>query len=289
MRGGKRVRGGMSKSFCATAIVTIFLLWTSPVPALDRMGPPVAQFGQGQINVGLDYASSDTDLEASGHSIDTSVSTFNTDAPIIIRRDRKHTVAMNRVDTDRLYTTIGYGINEQVDVFFRLGEAQTGWSNEEGTSLALGGGIRSTFYATDRLKIGGLAQIGWSEVDFDAISFPVPDSDMATVMHGEMSLYEIQVAVAASYLLTDHLTVYGGPFLYFADGDLDLRRDGSWGLRLPENRGLSLVNSYDLDETSLFGAYVGAQYKIAERMSWGIEFQYTDDADAVTTGLTWRL
>ena len=269
-------------------ILAILFLWTPHVLALDRMGPAVSQLGQGKLGIGLDYASSNTDLQASGHSIYTSMST-SSGTPVVTQQYGKHSATMDRVDIDRFYTTIGYGLGERTDVFFRLGGAQIDWKDDGGTDLALSGGVRSTFYATDRLQIGGLAQIGWSEAEYKAIPFPNPFNNYHVAMHGELSLYEIQAALAASYRLTERVSVYGGPFLYFADGDLDLEKDEPWHVWIPEGRALSLDSSYDLAETCRLGGYIGAQYKITPGMTWGIEYQYTADADAITTGLVWRL
>jgi len=107
-------------------------------------------------------------------------------------------------------------------------------------------------------------------------------------MHGELTLYEIQVALAASYRLTERIAVYGGPFLYFAEGDLEVQKDEPWFVAIPELRALSLESSYDIEETTQFGGYVGAQLDLTERMGLGIEYQHTVDADAITAGLSWR-
>jgi len=108
-------------------------------------------------------------------------------------------------------------------------------------------------------------------------------------MRGELSLYEIQIALTPSYQLTERLSVYGGPFFYFAKGDLDLEKDSPWHIWIPEGRALSLESSYDIEETTRFGGHLGAQYGVSERMGFGIEYQHTAGADAVTTGFTWRL
>jgi len=43
-----------------------------------------------------------------------------------------------------------------------------------GTHLALSGGIRSTLYDIGRLQIGILAQVGWTEAEYDGIPFTNP-------------------------------------------------------------------------------------------------------------------
>jgi hypothetical protein len=290
MCGGKCARCGRGessfiKSRSAAAILAVFFLWVSPVPALDRMGSPVAQYGQGQLNVGWDYASGETDLKARGHSV---FSRYMTVEPYgLYQSEKRHSVVLDQVNIDRFYTTIGYGLCEQMDLFFRLGGSRTEWRDDGGTDLALSGGVRATLYSVGRLKVGGLAQMSWSETQFEAVPFSNPHRNVLVAMEGELSLYEIQVALAASYDLTDQISLYGGPFFYFADGDLDLHKDHPW--IVVNARSVSLDSSYDLDEASRLGGYLGAQYKIDASLTWGIEYQYADDAHAVATGIAVRL
>ncbi len=67
----------------------------------------------------------------------------------------------------------------------------------------------------EKLKIGGLIQVGWSELD-GAIrpkEWPVADDTV------QFDLTQVQIAVGPSYDLTDMVSIYGGPFLHFVHGD----------------------------------------------------------------------
>ena len=57
--------GGNYVRHLATILVVLGL-WTVQAAALDRMGPAVSQLGQGKLSIGLDYAWSNADLDASG-------------------------------------------------------------------------------------------------------------------------------------------------------------------------------------------------------------------------------
>ena len=46
--------------------------------------------------------------------------------------------------------------------------------------------------------------------------------------------------------------------------------------------------SYDIDESSIFGGYLGAQIDIAKDISFNIEYQHTAFADALGMNLLWR-
>ncbi len=270
------------------AMLIILCLGAFPAAALDRMGPAASQLGQDRFSIGLDYAWSNTDLEAVGSSLYTSLSTLS-GTPVITQSYREHAFKMKSVDMDRLYATFAYGIGKRSDVFFRLGGAQTDWNESGGTNLALSGGIRSTFYETGRWRVGGLAQISWTEGQYDGLPCPNPFNTQIVAMQGELSLCEIQIALAASRRLTKRVSVYGGPFLHFATGDLDLERDAPWIVWVPEGYALSLESSYDLEETTRVGGYIGAQIDLSERTKFGIEYQHTAGADAVTAGLGRRL
>ncbi len=43
-----------------------------------------------------------------------------------------------------------------------------------------------------------------------------------------------------------------------------------------------------VDESSIFGGYIGAQVDIAENSSFNIECQHTAAADALVVSLLWR-
>jgi hypothetical protein len=286
---GFTIGGVGGARYVPSVILGVLLLWTPYVLALDRMGPAVGQLGQGKFSIGLDYAFSDTDLDASGHSVYTSQQTAAEPPPIIVRQYKKHSATMDRVNMNRLYATVGYGLLEQTDLFVRLGGAQIEYKDDGGTHPALSSGVRSTFYTKGDLQIGGLAQVSWSQAGYKAIPFPNPFNGSQVAMRGDLDLYEIQAALAASYQLTEPFSIYGGPFLYFADGDLDLGRDNPWHVWIPEGKALSLKSSYDIEETCRLGVYIGAEYKITAGVTWGIECQYTPDAEAIATGLAWRL
>ena len=146
------------------------------------------------------------------------------------------------------------------------------------TEFAIGCGIKATFYDDDNLKLGGLFQASWAEFDGKLNAAHWAAADFV-----EMSITEIQVAVGPTYKLADRISVYGGPFFHFIVGDLDDE--------FSEVSGGGLLNSkysWDVDESSIFGGYIGAQVDIAENSSFNIEYQHTAGADALIVSLLWR-
>ena len=96
--------------------------------------------------------------------------------------------------------------------------------------------------------------------------------------------YEIQVAAGPTYKM-GALSIYGGPFLHFIGGDLNL--DGTVG----EESGSI---SFDLKEKSVFGGYVRTvrpqtkPFEVTKGYYLFGEFQFTGDTWGFGTGVRWK-
>ncbi len=166
------------------------------------------------------------------------------------------------VESDMLFVDLGYGIMDQWEGFVRLGMAKyeiEDWDG--GNEFAYGFGTKVTISEQDAITWGGLFQMTWIEGDDNVIGIDV-----------DVDAYEIQLAIGPTYEL-DSMRIYGGPFLHFVDGD------GDAGIA-----GLSV--SFDLEQESLFGGYVGAQFDVAENSCANIEAQFTGDAWAISGGIS---
>jgi len=157
---------------------------------------------------------------------------------------------------------LGYGISDNCEAFIRLGFAGFDVDDpdkdfEGDNQFAYGFGTKVTFAENDALTWGGLFQMDWTKSE---------DGDV------EIDVYEIQIAAGPTYQM-EGMSLFCGPFLHFVGGDVTGTPDGD----------------FDLEQESLFGGYVGAQFDIAENASWNIEYQTTgDDAYAICTGIEWR-
>jgi hypothetical protein len=158
------------------------------------------------------------------------------------------------VDTSMLFVDIGYGIMDQWEGFARLGFAKLEVDDwDGGNKFAYGFGTKVTLTEEEPTSWGGLFQIGWIEGDDSGV---------------EIDAYEIQIAVGPTYE-ADKMRIYGGPFLHFVDGDV-------------ENGG-----SVDIEQESVFGGYVGAQFDVAENTAAGVELQFTGDAWGIMGRIGW--
>jgi len=166
------------------------------------------------------------------------------------------------IESSAYLANLGYGIADNWDAFIRLGLAgitdigESGVDFEGDNQFAYGFGIKGTFAENDALTWGGLFQMDWTKSEDGIV---------------EIDSYEIQIAAGPTYQM-EGMSLFCGPFLHFVGGDVSNTPDGT----------------LDIEQESIFGGYVGAQFDIAENASWNIEYQLTGDAYAICTGIEWR-
>jgi len=249
--------------------------------ALDPMGPPTAGLKQGQFKEGVESSYSTMDFKLNeGRWIEHLDGAF-------FDLGKASSLTLKNFKTNKAYFNLGYGITDDLDAFLRLGvtTATFGdsiWEDAEKfdshADFTVGCGVKATFYEDDNLKLGGLFQASWAEFDGKLNAAHWAAADFV-----EMSIVEIQVAAGPTYKLDDRISIYGGPFFHFIVGDLDDEFSEASGGGL-----LTSKYSWDVDESSIFGGYIGARVDIAENSSFNIEYQHTAGADALVVGLLWR-
>ena len=223
----------------------ILVLICNQAFGLNLMGPPKATLEQGQNSFGFGYSNSDVEIELSGYG-------------------DKWT---EDVETNSLLGTFGYGIVNNCEVFVRLGftdveaEVLDVLDFDSDFEFSYGFGAKVTFAEYDALSLGSIFQIHWFEGDDDIYG-----------IKQEFDAYEIQIAVGPTYKY-NNISIYGGPFLHFINGDYDIEIPGI------------ISASADIEEESVFGGYIGLDAALSENADWRIEFQLTDDAQAFCTGL----
>jgi hypothetical protein len=236
---------------------------------------------QGRFSAGVDHSYSETDLELeNGTWVEHLDGEFFDSGKAV-------SLTLKNFETNRAYANLGYGISDNVDVFVRLGVADARFydhpwgDNEEFESRAepaIGAGIRATFYESGNLSLGGLLQTNWARFDGQLDSPYWPAADFV-----EVDIAEVQIAVGPTLRLNDQIAVYGGPFFHFIDGTFeDHFNEAAEG---------GLINSrysWDVKESSNFGAYLGARFNLDENRSFNIEYQHTSAADAIGLSFAWR-
>jgi len=277
----------MKKRIALFAVAFMILgLSGSAVLALSPMGPPKASLGQDQWAIGIEYSHEKMDLEASS----TISETIMTDPPIVAPpqnaiheiKDLKSNIVMG---------TVGYGISDNWDAFLRLGaangECDIDQTYSDGTidqyqgfdggfGFAWGLGTKVTIWEDNDISWGGLLQMAWAKPGDSDISL---SGDPNYSGNAEIDFWEVQLAIGPTWQMNDELSIYGGPFLHFVDGDLDIS-----GKTFDMGDELISEVSGDIEEKSQFGGYVGASWELSEDTSCFIECQLTGDAWGIGIG-----
>jgi len=249
--------------------VVVVGMFCSAALAIAPMGPPMAGLDQGKYSAGIGYAHSDMTLEISG--------------PVSGAGE----AVINDLQSNMYYVSLGYGISNEWNIYGALGFANaefpgdTGAPDFEGDNgFGFAVGTKRTLAEDGDTKWGVLAQFaqGKSEDTVTVPSTPGVGNPNPTWGNGTINLgsggrvptklewYEVQLAMGPTVPLSDDVCVYGGPFLHFAEGDLEVR-DGS-------DR-----DEYELEQKLQLGAYIGTLITLGDpNASLMAEFLYTGNA-----------
>jgi hypothetical protein len=283
----------MEKKIALLAVaLMIVTVSNSAALALSPMGPPKALLGQDRWDIGIEYGHQAMDLEAVGKVTETDI--IPGQGVFTIAREYKHNI--DNLKSNIIMGRAGYGINDNWDAFARLGlvdakcdieyiypdnatpDKYKGFDGSFG--FAWGFGTRVTFWQDEELSWGGLFQMTWLEPDDSSISLA---SDTKFSGKAEIDIREVQIAVGPTWRVEDNLRIYGGPFLHFVDGDLDIS-----GRTLDLNAEILTETTGDIEEESQFGGYAGVHLDVDQNTSCFIECQFTGDAWGIGIGAARR-
>lgn len=284
----------MQKKIALLAVVLIIVgTCSSVVSALPSMGPPRASVGQDQWAAGLGYSYSQMDLEAFGKAREDPDGGGWLPASYAKHRieDLTSSIILGRLD---------YGVSESMDVFLYLGasDAQDDMTEDRATGaqgneysgldcsygFAWGLGARATFWQDGDVTWGGLLQVLWENPGEGDISLRPTDGDPSRLTgDADLDLWEIQIAAGPTVQL-EGFSIYGGPFLHFVRGDLEVNISGT--------DSFSAINrvelSQDVRQESEFGFYAGLQGEADAETSWYAEYRITGDAWGIGIGAVRR-
>jgi hypothetical protein len=255
------------------------------------MGPPKALLGQDQWSIGLEYARQSVDLESFGTVKDILVNV--PPFPFVTVEDGEHKI--QDLESNVVLCQVGYGLSGGWDVFLRLGAADAeddiernypdgatdlyeGFDGSFG--FAWGLGTRATFWQDGDVSWGGLVQVTWLEPDDSDIGL---SGDTNFSGNAEIDFWELQIAVGPTVQMDDNFRIYGGPFLHFVDGDLELS-----GQTDDAGTQIRVEASGDIEEESQFGGFAGAHWDMNENTACYIEGQLTADAWSIGIGAARR-
>jgi hypothetical protein len=275
----------VKKSLLAVAIV-VLCFCCSVTFALDPIGSPAGTLKRGQFCIGADYSFSEMDFKAKGRSI----LTINnlTSGTLIGIQSQKQSLSLDGVEVHKTYANLGYGITDNLEAFLRLGATDAEWKDNGDTHFSFGFRTGVTLYQKDALQLSALAQYSWAESNFDSLPLTTVVSGISypLMMSGRLNMQELQIALGPTYELTKGISLYGGGFFHFMSGKLNLKSSAST-TGVPEI-GYDLDSSYNIDQTSELGTYIGVKIDATNNISYCIEYQHTASADAIAMRLLWR-
>jgi hypothetical protein len=270
------------------------------------LGPPTADLDQGQFRVGAEYVYGETDLECDAKSG-------------VVRG------TVEDLESNVVLGHLGYGMTKDWEACVRLGAGHAEFDMEDYSfalpeaaqnqrlhfpdrrfdgdyEFAWSFGTKYTFWRQrDNFRWGVMFQMAWFDSD-DSVTGSVDQTLEAEgqeftiegdyAMGVELEYYEVQIALGPTWQVTDGLCLYGGPFLLYVNGDMDVDLDGSFTVRdsgggLIDEVPLSVRQTDDLEQESAFGGFTGAQLDIAEHAEVFLEAQLTSDSWALGIGGGW--
>lgn len=267
------------KKIILTAIGLMFL--ATNTFALDPLGPPVATSKEDIVAIaGLEYLYGEMDLHADSLTLITRPEPPALSESFVFSSADIKDFKMNKFYAN-LLSEIG---DDNFDFFMRLGITKASpdrSSNRDNLAssigdndydVALGGGIRTTLFqsADGRTKWGLLAQLSYAGYDFDDRASLINGSTFS--LSATAKILEMQIAAGPSYQITNEFSIYGGPFVSLVKADVDIKGTID---------GVSTDGSTDFEQQSEFGGFLGLSVNFIQRTNFNIEFQLTDDAQAV--------
>ncbi len=237
----------MKKKVLAVAFLAMFMYVSGTVMALDPLGPPVSELMPQQWSFGVEHVRSDMEGD---WNVGGSTGQFS------------------GLSWEKTYAKFSMGAMENVDVFLRAGLGQVETqdngpidADNGDQDLAWGWGAKATIMEKNDVKWGVIFQMSWAESTIDA---EPGDAE-------EVDFDEIQLAFGGATMIREDLCFYGGPFLYWFDGEY--KEQGN--------------PTIDLEEDDMLGAFAGVNWHISGNTHLNLEFQYACDATAVAGGITW--
>ncbi len=268
------------------------------------IGAPRAVVGEKKWTVGATLGYQETGLKASG-----SYQEVVTGGTATNRIEAEFDV--DKLKSAMVFGQINYGIFDQWDVFLVLGgssaasdvkynSANSGstaqyigkgdqFDYDSSLNFAWGLGTRVTFTESADVSWGAVGQVTWYDPSSSTSQWNNPGASNES-LNGDIDLQYMELVLAAGPTINlDSWWIYGGPFLQLVDGDMDLA--GQWSdtsLPFPNNAG-PISGSFDLEQKSEIGLYVGSQWLINESTHLYSDIQFTGDSWGIGIGGLWRI
>lgn len=245
----------MNRRILVASVLLAAINCASVALCAGPLGPPTAMLKQGQFGIAAEYAHSDSDWEVTG--------------PVINGK-------MNDVKSNMFLAQPAYGLTDDWEIYALLGAADTGWEDfDGGYEFAYGFGTKITFEKTENTSWGLLFELQWNK-NSDSGTMDLTDVNAVSADYSvDVRYYDITIALGPTWKVNEGLRLYGGPFFYVLEGDIDVEGSG-------------IDASADLSEDTMFGGYVGAELDLCPSSSWYGEFRFTGGMWTFGTGIGWK-
>ena len=295
------------KLLLVSVVLAMVALVSSTALALDPLGPPTAGLKAGKLSTSLEYQYSEMDLKLTNlkereSSVEDGVLQYSD-------LYKYESTKLKNLTQNKVYSNIGYGVADNWEIFLRLGgtDARTSWNELEvgdpesstykegfdgSAAFAWGLGTKVTFYQQDKLDLGALVQIHFTNLDVTTTEKYLGESGLpeSDTYDRELDMTEIQIALGPDYKLSETLSIYGGPFFDYVRGHYSYKETERYS---ETGEGTSVYVYRDnyhgkISEESCFGAYVGLKGDLSENLKVQSEFQFTGDAWAFGASVGWK-
>jgi hypothetical protein len=249
----------------------VFLTTVSTSFAFDFMGPATNPWQAGQWGFAFAHSYTNMHVDVKGNSYINHAG-ISADAP-------------RRLKIHKYYGIFGRGLTDNIGVYGIAGAASARadisvggppYAHRKmdfGHAPVLGFGVKSTLYRNHKVQVGAMAQATWVRGLHAKRHIYSFQSARANI-----SLMEMQLALAATYQCCARMMIYGGPFLHFIRGDFG-------GMGRCSICGVTDGVTHDIQQASWFGGYVGAQIRLYRCMLFTIEFMHTARGSGVGTSI----
>jgi len=280
----------MEKRKLVMAIVVVVGLFSSVTFAGGPLGPPKALAGRGKWLVDVEYAHENMDLKACGKREYLYLLTEGDWVPDYFR------ARIEDVRLNMFFGSLAYGLCDNWDVFVRVGAADAKdevinegsgekYQFDGSYGFAWGVGTRATFCQCGPWTFGAVGQVTWLNPGDDKVSWVNP-ADANDAISGKLKLdwRQFQAGLGVTYQ-ADGWWVYGGPCLYFVNGDFDFK-DTELYAGTPQ-----YLNKFegDVREESEFGGWVGVGCDLPQNAKCYAEAQIYGDGWAIAGGVLFPL
>jgi len=264
-----------------TFVICCVLLLSGQAVGFAPIGPAASVLEKGQFALGFDYAHNKIDLEGKGEG-----SLLLSEFDILWGMATE----LGEGETDAYFGKISYGIAEGLELFARLGIAESDFAWGLGAKATLasspkldwGIGVQANWFRLEQTRyFSGDTFVGWDRV----VEFgPIVSED-------EFNFSSIQIFTGPVFKF-DRFRLYGGPFLSWLKVDVDCEATrnvtgvgpGVFWVDEP----VSLTYSFENENDFQFGGYIGSSLEIVKNFDLMAELQFTVDSQLIGFSLGYK-